>query len=226
MTLQLRNLNLVASLISGNSTVKSLLRPTAKEWPRLSITGPLWRVHRWRVDCPRKGLIMLETFPWHDVQWIDQEWCTLFTWYLTPKVWVVSWWRQHMEAFSVLLTLCEGIHRWPVDSLHNGSVAWTFGVSFDVSFNRLLDKQSSSWWFETPRQSCNVTVLSNLYGLVGNKLHNNQCYLGDKVKCFFRYCRRTHVLILLIRLLATPTVLSTLVIWQCLIFHFYHGQYN
>ena len=44
-------------------------------------------------------------------------------------------------------------------SPHKGPVTRTAGVSFDVSFHKLLDKLSSGWWFQTPRRSCDVTVM-------------------------------------------------------------------
>ena len=34
-----------------------------------------------------------------------------------------AWWRHRMETLSVLLAFVRGIHRWPVDSPHNGPVA-------------------------------------------------------------------------------------------------------
>ena len=41
-------------------------------------------------------------------------------------------------------------HRSPVDSPHKRPVIRSFDVSFDVSLYKLLDKQSSCRWFETP----------------------------------------------------------------------------
>ena len=35
----------------------------------------------------------------------------------------------------------RGIHQWPLDSLHNGSMIRGFDVSFDVSLRKLLNKQ-------------------------------------------------------------------------------------
>ena len=36
------------------------------------------------------------------------------------STWFNTWWRHQMETFSVLLALCEGNHRSPVDSHHKG----------------------------------------------------------------------------------------------------------
>ena len=51
------------------------------------------------------------------------------------------WWRHEVETFSALLAFCEGNHRSPVDSLHNGPVMRNFDVSFDVSLRKRLNKQ-------------------------------------------------------------------------------------
>ena len=47
-----------------------------------------------------------------------------------------------------------GLHRSPEDSPHKGPNMYSFGVFLVVSFNKLLNKQSSCRWFETPRRSC------------------------------------------------------------------------
>ena len=44
----------------------------------------------------------------------------------------------------------RGIHRWPVNSPHKGPVTQSFDVFFDLCMNKRLNKQSWSWWFETP----------------------------------------------------------------------------
>ena len=36
------------------------------------------------------------------------------------KTAINPWWRHHMKTFSASLALCEGIHRWSVDSPHKG----------------------------------------------------------------------------------------------------------
>ena len=60
---------------------------------------------------------------------------------------------------NALLALCEGNPLVTGGFPHNGPVIRSFDVSF-VSLNKLLDKQLSSWWFETARRSCDVTVMS------------------------------------------------------------------
>ena len=49
-----------------------------------------------------------------------------------------TWWRHAMEALSTLLALCDGNHRRPVNSPHNGPVLWTYDFVFVVSLNTLL----------------------------------------------------------------------------------------
>ena len=72
--------------------------------------------------------------------------------------WMLSWWCcNNME--KSYWPFVRGIHQWLVDSLHKGPVMWTFDISIVVSLNNLLNKQLSGWWFETPRCSCDVTVV-------------------------------------------------------------------
>ena len=69
-----------------------------------------------------------------------------------------SWWHD-IETFSALLTLCEGDT--PVTSGSPSQKAsndkhWR---SFFFSLNKLSDKQSRYWWFETPLRSCDDAVI-------------------------------------------------------------------
>ena len=68
----------------------------------------------------------------------------------------VTWRYDLMEMASAFLALCAGIHWSTVNSLHNNA---NEHVLFDASLNELLDKQWSCQWFETPRRSCDVTVM-------------------------------------------------------------------
>ena len=45
------------------------------------------------------------------------------------------WWRHQMETFSVLLALCAGIHRSPVNSLHKGQ--WRGALMFSLICARI-----------------------------------------------------------------------------------------
>ena len=71
-----------------------------------------------------------------------------------------SWWRHQMETFSALLALCTGNSPVTGEFPEQRPVTWSFDVFFDLRLNKLLSKQSSGWWFETPSRSlwrhCNV----------------------------------------------------------------------
>ena len=51
---------------------------------------------------------------------ISRPYCISWLLKCTIAVWGVLWWRHQMEAFFMLLALCAGIHRWPVNSPHKG----------------------------------------------------------------------------------------------------------
>ena len=51
---------------------------------------------------------------------------------------------HEMEAFSTLLDL----HWSLVDSPHKGTVLQSFDVFFIIDLNKLLNRQSTVWWFE------------------------------------------------------------------------------
>ena len=56
---------------------------------------------------------------------------------------------------------------WParstVDSPRKWPVIWCFYVLFGLSLNKLLNKQSSWWWFETQCRPCDVTIMPSLH---------------------------------------------------------------
>ena len=64
-----------------------------------------------------------------------------------------------MGALSALPALCEENHWSPVDSPHKGPVILNFDVFDCVPMNKLLNKQSTCRWFETPYRSINVDVV-------------------------------------------------------------------
>ena len=66
---------------------------------------------------------------------------------------------QSMETLSALLALCEGNHRYPMDSPHNGLETQSFDIFFVVSLNKLLNKQSSFRGLATPWRLCDISVL-------------------------------------------------------------------
>ena len=63
------------------------------------------------------------------------------------------------KRFQYKWPFVRGIH-WPVlVSPHKEPMIWSFGVSFDVSLNKLLNKQSSWQFFEMPWCLCDVITV-------------------------------------------------------------------
>ena len=88
--------------------------------------------------------------------WIE----ALILWSLSNDVSVNSdssgpcpWWRHQMETFSALLALCAGNSLVPGEFPAQRPVTRNFDVSFDLSLNKRLSKQSWGWWSETPSSS-------------------------------------------------------------------------
>ena len=61
----------------------------------------------------------------------------------------ISWWRQQMEIFSALLSLCAGNLPVTGEFPARRPVTLSFDVFFDLRLNKRLGKQSRHWWFET-----------------------------------------------------------------------------
>ena len=78
---------------------------------------------------------------------------SIFPWNCRP------WWRFDMETLSALLALCGDIHRSPLGSLHKGPVMQCFDVSFNVSLNKLLNKQSRGRLIEMYWRSFDVIIM-------------------------------------------------------------------
>ena len=76
-----------------------------------------------------------------------------------------TWWRHHMETFSVLLALCVGNSPVTGEFPSQRPVTRSFGVFVDLHLNKGLSKQSSGWWFEMPLCSlwhhCSDLPISN-----------------------------------------------------------------
>ena len=60
-----------------------------------------------------------------------------------------TWWRHHMETFSVLLALCAGNSPITGEFPSQRPVTRRFDVFFDLRLNKRLSKQSRGWRFET-----------------------------------------------------------------------------
>ena len=67
----------------------------------------------------------------------------------TPAYDSVIWWRQQIETFSALLTICTGNSPVPGEFPAQRPVTRSCDVFFDLRLNKRLSKQSWGWWFET-----------------------------------------------------------------------------
>ena len=77
-----------------------------------------------------------------------------------PGVLPVPWWRHQMETFSVLLAICRGIHRSPVNSPHKGQ--WRGASMFSlicVWINGWVNNREAGD-FRRYRAHYDVTVMS------------------------------------------------------------------
>ena len=98
-----------------------------------------------------------------------------------------SWWRHQIETFSALLALCAGNSPVTGEFPTQRPVTRGFDISFDLRLNKLLNKQSWCWWFETPSCSlwrhCNVRVviLEN-----DSQTQSDNTYLGPQSRHFVK----------------------------------------
>ena len=69
-----------------------------------------------------------------------------------------------LHHFPHYWPFARGIHRPLVDSPNKGSVMWGFHVFFDVSLNKLLNKQSEDRWSEVPWRSCDDRGAFRIWG--------------------------------------------------------------
>ena len=76
------------------------------------------------------------------------------------------WWRNQMETFSALLTLCAGNSPVTDEFPAQRPVTRSYDVFCDLCLNKRLSKQSWGWWFETPPRSlwhlCNAMNVCKL----------------------------------------------------------------
>ena len=59
----------------------------------------------------------------------------------------------------------------------------SFDVPFDNSLYKLLDEQSSDWWFETPRRACDVILMCANAVAIGDSQNKKPCPLS--LECTF-----------------------------------------
>ena len=68
-----------------------------------------------------------------------------------------TWWRHGMGKLFTLLALCEGNPPMTGGFPSQRIVMPNFDTFFDISPNRLLNKQSKCRWIEAPEHSCDFT---------------------------------------------------------------------
>ena len=83
---------------------------------------------------------------------------------------LMSWWRHHIETFSVLLAICAAFPR----TKASGRV----DVFFDLRLNKRLSKQSWGWWFETLSRP----LWRHRNGIGGGRFGSS--YFWSSVYCF------------------------------------------
>ena len=67
--------------------------------------------------------------------------------------------NHHMEIFSAFMCLCERNHLWSMDSPRKALMILCFWLFFDVSQNKLLNKQLIWSWLQRPWHSCDNTIM-------------------------------------------------------------------
>ena len=71
---------------------------------------------------------------------ITDEWCGVYC----------AKWCHQMKTVSVLLALCGGIHRLPVDSPHKGQWRGALTFSLICAWTNTWSNNRDAGWFETP----------------------------------------------------------------------------
>ena len=100
---------------------------------------------------------------WHNVTKCTWYWEVLFTTYWLSCFWdwccqvtPWPWWRLQIETLSLCTRNSPVTGELPAQR----PVTWSFDVFFGLRQNQGLNKQSWSWWFETPSRPiwhhCNV----------------------------------------------------------------------
>ena len=118
-------------------------------------------IHRWLVDSPHKGSVCLH--PGHSETDMHSEWVrSIVHLMMNVKTWKCRWMHYWPFERGIHWSSVDSSHKGQVinwDSPHKGSVMRSFDVFFDVSQNKLLNKQLSCWWSEMPWCSCDITVM-------------------------------------------------------------------
>ena len=132
-----RRLKSLATWLFIQQLVQINIKATSHYWP--FVKG----IRLWSVDCPDKGPVIWKAVPYQDVIMEMGQ-----AGYVDGLP--VIWWRHQMETFSALLAICAGNSQVPGEFLTQRPVTRNFDVFFDLSPNKLVNKQSWGWWFETP----------------------------------------------------------------------------
>ena len=105
--------------------------------------------------------------------------------------WTNPWWRHQMETFSVLLAICVGNSLVTSEFPSQRPVTWSFGVFFDLRFNKRLSKQSWGWWFEIPSHplwrhcngSTNTFIRKQQNRHITRRYHLNKFHFLHNITC-------------------------------------------
>ena len=95
------------------------------------------------------------------IHWSAIDWPSLSA---TPEADVrIACWRDQMQTFSALLTICTENSPVPGDFPAQRPVTRSFDVFVDLRLNKRFRKQSWGWWFETLLRPfwrhCNAVIL-------------------------------------------------------------------
>ena len=135
-----------------------LYRRRSKETSKLRVTGLCVGNSPGPVNSPHKGPVTRKMFPFDDViMWCSPSCHDIF--HMTGPLW--------------------GIHLSMVDSYdRKGPATWGFHVFFDISLNKLFNKQSICCWFEMQWHSCDSIIILLAISVLTNWLR--QIGLPDK----------------------------------------------
>ena len=107
---------------------------------------------------------------------------------------LMTWWRHQMEAFSALLSRCEGNSPVTGESPAQRPVTRSINIFFDIRLNNRLSKQSRRWWVVMPSRSlwCNCNEIDAVDWYVGaealvvSRYHYNEApeITGNSTLCW------------------------------------------
>ena len=82
-------------------------------------------------------------------------------WPIAQGVQSIPTWRQAVisAASNFMSGRIISFTRPQCASPHKATVIRNFDIFYVVNLNKLINKQSSWWWFQTPRTSCDITIV-------------------------------------------------------------------